>query len=42
MGLMQIRDQEAVIDALIHIEGAVPEGVMLEKLGEALLAGLPR
>lgn len=33
---------KTVIDELIHIEGAVPEGVMLEKLGETMLAELPR
>lgn len=32
---------KTVIDELVHVEGAVPEGMLLEKLGEALLAELP-
>jgi hypothetical protein len=33
---------KTVIDELVHIEGPAPEGVLLEKLGEAMLAGLSR
>lgn len=33
---------KTVIDELIHVEGAAPEGLLLEKLGEALLAEVSR
>jgi glutaredoxin-like protein len=33
---------KTVLDELVHVEGAVPEGMLLEKLGEAMLAELPR
>jgi glutaredoxin-like protein len=33
---------KTVIDELVHVEGAVPEGMLLEKLGEALLGELSR
>ncbi|MFV9505342.1 MAG: protein disulfide oxidoreductase [Oscillochloridaceae bacterium umkhey_bin13] len=33
---------KTVIDELIHVEGAVPESIMLEKLGEAMLAEIAR
>lgn len=33
---------KTVIDELVHVEGAAPEALLLEKLGEAMLAELPR
>jgi hypothetical protein len=37
MGVLQ-----TVIDDLVHVEGAVPEGMLLERLREALVAEAAR
>jgi predicted DsbA family dithiol-disulfide isomerase len=33
---------KTVIDELVHVEGAVPEGMLLERLREALVAEAAR